>query len=143
MKKTNDKTWLSFFKKTLKVFTLLLLVVVIIFVYIIYSEKDNDGKTYLNCEEKFFLAFDTRSVYSTWDGLEKKWKVNLDITKINKKVIEAEFEFQDGKGIYIIDRVKGTIELKNLTKMESLVTRKNCKKIKKSDLPKSKISPKF
>jgi hypothetical protein len=79
---------------------------------------------------------------SKWDGLENKWNVSLDTTKINKSVVEAEFFAKNEKYIYIIDRINATIELKNLTTKESLGKRK-CVKIKKKDLPKSKVTPKF
>ena len=80
--------------------------------------------------------------------MEKNWKISLDVTKKNKSVVEAEFTYGSNTpqgettGIYIIDRINGTIELKNLSDNKSLALRK-CKKIKKSQLPKSKVNPKF
>ena len=81
-------------------------------------------------------------IRSNWDGLEKDWEVSLDVTKINKRVVEAKFKFDGGEGQYTIDRINGTMELKNLTEDKILATR-NCIKIKKTDLPNSKETPKF
>ena len=150
--KKNNETWLSFFKKTLKVTGITILVLVLgtisIIGFMIYNYEERDPwTTYLNCEERY-LAFDKYNVYSQWDGLEKKFNINLDVTKINKSVVEAEFlhgsDTAEGekKAMYKIDRIEGTIELKSITDNKTLVKR-NCKKIKKNQLPKAKISPKF
>tara|TARA_R110002020_G_scaffold109727_2_gene253814 strand:+ start:7 stop:453 length:447 start_codon:yes stop_codon:yes gene_type:complete len=148
MKKDNNDTWLAFFKRTLKISGIILICIIVIIGLLIgwflFKEKDtldNKGITYLNCEDHF-LSFTDYKINSSWDGLENKWNVSLDTTKINKSVVEAEFDFKDGKGIYIIDRINATIELKNLTTKESLAKRK-CIKIKKKDLPKSEVTPKF
>lgn len=74
--------------------------------------------------------------------MEEEFDVDLKVTKINKSEIEAKFSFDEGVGIYIIDRIKGTMELKNFNTNESLVKR-NCLQIKKKDLPKSTVTPKF
>ncbi|WP_440915725.1 hypothetical protein [Candidatus Pelagibacter sp.] len=147
MKKEKNDTWLGFFKKTLKVtgfiIVALILVVVAIIGWVIYNERNAEriGTIYLKCENNL-LAFDDRKIYSNWDGLEKNWEVSLDITEKNKRIVEAKFKFDGGEGLYTIDRINGTIELKNLTKNE-ILTKKNCIKIKKSDLPESKETPKF
>ena len=152
MMKKNNETWLSFFKKTLKVTGITILVLVLgtisIIGFMIYNyEENNQWTTYLNCEDRY-IAFDKYNMYSQWDGLEKNWKISLDVTKKNKSVVEAEFTYGSNTpqgettGIYIIDRINGTIELKNLSDNKSLALRK-CKKIKKSQLPKSKVNPKF
>jgi hypothetical protein len=148
MKKNNNDTWLAFFKRTLKITGIILICIIVIIGLLIgwflFKEKDildNKGTTYLNCENHF-LSFTDYSMSSKWDGLENKWNVSLDTTKINKSVVEAEFFSKNGKFIYIIDRINATIELKNLTTKESLGKRK-CVKINKKDLPKSKVTPKF
>ena len=148
MKKNNNDTWLAFFKRTLKISGIILICVIVIIGILIgwflFKEKDslvNKGTTYLNCEKKL-VAFTNYSMLSQWDALEEEWELSLDVSKINKSVVEAEFDFKDGKGIYIIDRINATIELKNLTTKESLAKRK-CVKINKKDLPKSKVTPKF
>jgi hypothetical protein len=147
MKKDNDNTWLGFFKKILK-FTgfsviAVIVVIIIVIVWVLYNERNEEkiGTTYLKCE-KNYLAFDDRYIYSQWDGLENDWEISLDITKKNKRVVEAEFKFEDGKGMYVIDRINGTIELKDSTKDKTLFKR-NCIKIQKTDLPESKEEPKF
>ena len=147
MSKKSDDTWLGFFKKTLKItgYTVIAIVVLITgsIGWFLYTQDDDDTfkTTYLKCE-KNYLAFDHNYIYSQWDGLEEDWKIDIDITKKNKRVVEAEFNFKDGKGIYIIDRIKGTMELKNLTENKTLV-KKTCERIVKSDLPESKEEPKF
>lgn len=140
-------TWLDFFKKTLKVtgYTTIAIIIFVVglFAWVFYAERDTEriGTTYLKCGKKY-IAFDDLRIYSQWDGLEEDWEVDINITKKNKRVVEAKFNFDDGKGIYIIDRIKGTMELKDLTNDKTLVTR-TCKKISKSDLPESKEEPKF
>ena len=145
MKKNNNETWLGFFKKTLKVSALIILIVIGVVVavisYGVYSKSDNDGKTYLNCEDQY-LAFNRLIIYYNWDGLEKKWNIKLDVTKYNKSIVEAKINLSDGKGVFAIDRIKGTWEVKSITK-DVVLTKENCKVIKKSDLPKSKVTPKF
>ena len=147
MKNNNNDTWLAFFKRTLKVsgYIILGLFVLVgaLIGWVIYNQSNLNGDTvtYLNCEERY-VAFTDYKIRSNWDGLEEAWGVDLKVTKINKSKVEAKFNFNDGEGIYIIDRIKGTIELKNLTTNETLVKRK-CSKIKKKDLPKSKVTPKF
>ena len=148
MKKNNNDTWLGFFKRTLKISGIILIcIIVLIGVLIgwfIYNEKDDldsRGITYLNCENRF-VSFTNYTVNSSWDGLEKKWGVSLDITKINKSVVEAKFDTKDSKLIYIIDRINATMELKDLTNDKSLIKR-DCFKIKKKDLPESEVTPKF
>ena len=148
MKKNNNDTWLAFFKRTLKISGIILICIIVIIGLLIgwflFKEKDildNKGTTYLNCEKKL-LAFTNYSMRSQWDALEEEWELSLDVSKINKSVVEAEFDVKNGKFIYIIDRINATIELKNLTTKESLAKRK-CVKINKKDLPKSKVTPKF
>ena len=154
MKKEKNDTWLGFFKKTLKVTGLTIVGITIIFIgiviWLIYNEKnyskgptksDLIGTVYLNCENKF-IAFNDIYMRSQWDGLEKDWEISLDITKINKRVVEAKFNFDGGEGIYTIDRINGTIELKNLTE-DKILAKRNCIKIEKTDLPDSKETPKF
>ncbi len=148
MKKNNNDTWLAFFKRTLKISGIILICIIVIIGLLIgwflFKEKDslvNKGTTYLNCEKKL-VAFTNYSMLSQWDALEEEWELSLDVSKINKSVVEAEFDAKNGKFIYIIDRINATIELKNLTTKESLAKRK-CVKINKKDLPKSKVTPKF
>ncbi len=148
MKKNNNDTWLAFFKRTLKISGIILICIIVIIGLLIgwflFKEKDildNKDTTYLNCEKKL-LAFTKYSMRSQWDALEEEWELSLDVSKINKSVVEAEFDAKNGKFIYIIDRINATIELKNLTTKESLAKRK-CVKINKKDLPKSKVTPKF
>ncbi len=148
MKKDKNDTWLAFFKRTLKISGIILICIIVIIGLLIgwflFKEKDildNKDTTYLNCEKKL-LAFTKYSMRSQWDALEEEWELSLDVSKINKSVVEAEFDAKNGKFIYIIDRINATIELKNLTTKESLAKRK-CVKINKKDLPKSKVTPKF
>ena len=84
--------------------------------WVLYSErgKERIGNTYLNCENKF-IVFDDVYLFSLWNGLEEDWEVSLDITIINKRVVETKFNFDGGEGLYTINRINGTIELKNLT----------------------------
>ena len=95
--KKNNETWLSFFKKTLKVtgFSILILIsgTIIIISFIIYNSEEYDGgKTHLNCEDRY-LAFNNYIMHSQWNSLEEAWEVTLDITKINKSVVEVEFPY--------------------------------------------------
>jgi len=147
MKKDNNNTWLGFFKKILKYtgFSIIavIAIIVIIFGWLFYSERNVEkiGTIYLKCEDNF-LAFDSNKIYANWDGLEQNWGVSLDITEKNKRIVEAKFNFKDGEATYTIDRIKGTIELKNLTKDE-ILTKQDCMKINKKDLPESTVTPKF
>ncbi len=148
MKKNNNDTWLAFFKRTLKISGIILICIIVIIGLLIgwflFKEKDildNKDTTYLNCEKKL-LAFTKYSMRSQWDALEEEWELSLDVSKINKSVVEAEFDAKNGKFIYIIDRINATIELKNITTKDSLANRHSVK-INKKDLPKSKVTPKF
>ena len=93
MKKEKNDTWLSFFKKTLKITGLTIVAIVIIIIgiviWLINNEKNSSkdptkfdliGTVYLNCENKF-VAFNDIYIRSNWDGLEKDWEVSLDVTK--------------------------------------------------------------
>ena len=148
MKKDKKETWLDFFKKALKVTSLTLVAILVLIIssviWVTYQDRkavDAIGTVYLNCEGRF-IAFNDIYLRSQWDGLENDWEVSLDITKKNKRVVEAKFRFEDGEGLYTIDRINGHIELKDLTN-NKILAKRDCIKIEKTELPASKEVPKF
>jgi hypothetical protein len=169
MKNKND-TWLGFFKKTLKVSGLVLLGIIVLIGIGLYFSFKNDSYTYLSCTEtdedqKQYIAFNDSRLLTIWDPLEEEFKQNLKLIEFNKKTIKAVFYFvqkdTDNKSISILERepfglapeqvLEGYINLNRETGEYQLSfedrgmvgNKEACTKIKKSDLPVTKVNQKF
>ena len=171
MKNKND-TWLGFFKKTLKVSGLFLLGIIVLIGIGLYFSFKHESYTYLSCteslveeDEKQYIAFNDSRLLTIWDPLEEEFEQNLKLIKFNKKEIKAVFYFVqkdlDNKSISILERepfglapeqvLEGYISLNRETgeyqlsfENRGMVGNKEaCTKIKKSDLPVTKVNQKF
>ena len=85
--------------------------------------------------------------------MEQVWKAEKAISKINKEIIQTEFEtrpddvkegeiYEPTKSILTFDRVEGTVKLRFKNK-EKEEFKFKCIKISKSDLPTKEIKQKF
>ena len=169
MKNKND-TWLGFFKKTLKVSGLFLLGIIVLIGIGLYFSFKHESYTYLSCTEseedkKQYIAFSNSRLLNNWDPVEEEFKQNLKLIEFNKKEIKAVFYFvqkdTDNKSISILERepfglapeqvLEGYISLNRETGEYQLSfenrgmigNKENCTKIKKSDLPVTKVNQKF
>jgi hypothetical protein len=169
MKNKND-TWLGFFKKTLKVSGLVLLGIIVLIGIGLYFSFKHESYTYLSCTEtdedqKQYIAFNDSRLLTIWDPLEEEFKQNLKLIEFNKKTIKAVFYFvqkdTDNKSISILERepfglapeqvLEGYINLNRETGEYQLSfedrgmvgNKEACTKIKKSDLPVTKVNQKF
>ena len=169
MKNKND-TWLGFFKKTLKVSGLVLLGIIVLIGIGLYFSFKHESYTYLSCTEtdedqKQYIAFNDSRLLTFWDPLEEEFGQNLKLIKFNKKEIKAVFYFvqkdMDNKNISILERepiglapkqvLEGYINLNRETGEYQLEfenrgmvgNKEKCIKIKKSDLPVTKVNQKF
>ena len=153
MKKEKD-TWLSFFKRTLKIIGIIGLLFILgiaglIIYWIINPQKD--GRTYLNCEKTYYAFTEAEYnnsgwLYFRWDSVEQKFKSSTKIKKIDKQTITEEFDLEDSEpdkpAIMTFDRVKGTMVFKKSETSETLFEY-NCQKITRKLLPKKEIKQKF
>ena len=168
--KNKNNTWLGFFKKTLKVSGLVLLGIIVLIGIGLYFSFKHESYTYLSCTEneedrKQYIAFNDSRLLAMWDPLEEEFKQNLRLIEFNKKTIKAVFYFvqkdTDNKSISILERepiglapeqvLEGYISLNRETGEYQLSfenrgmigNKENCIKIKKSDLPITKVNQKF
>ena len=143
-------------------------IIVLIGIGLYFSFK-HESYTYLSCTETEkdpqYIAFNDSRLLTILDPLEEEFKQNLKLIKFNKKEIKAVFYFvqkdTDNKSISILERepiglapeqvLEGYISLNRETGEYQLSfenrgmigNKENCIKIKKSDLPITKVNQKF
>ena len=162
------KTWLDFFKKTLKVSGTILGLLLIIGAGLIYRAMSYDPKTYLSCintetNEPSNIAFTDYRFYKNWDPLNEEFKESYDVIEINKKIIKARaYVKKDSNGdisldvskntsgagwvselIWEIDRENGKQKAYFVDREDIVSDNKTCEKISKKDLPTIEIKQKF